>query len=175
MKRIQKLAALLAVILLLTMFPGVAMAEPEFTFRTELLPANGGAAAISDAPTAKFYLMQTSETLYAGEPAKIVVEVIGDMPPYTYEFWLSQMDAASGEFIPIEGTAVTTTENEYLFTVPDVDAFYLHLTLTDKAGDSFPFIVQLPAPIRTLAAKVKSIVAECAPDGLSDYEKSLNL
>ena len=50
MKRIQNLAALLAVLLLLTMVPGVAMAEPEFTVRRELLPMDGGAQAISDAP-----------------------------------------------------------------------------------------------------------------------------
>ena len=176
MKRTEKLAALLAVLLLLTLLPGAAMAEPEFTVRRELLPMDGGAAAISDAPVITgLGLMQTSETLYAGEPAKIIVDAVGGVPPYAYEYWLSQMDAASGEFIPIEGTAVTTTENEYLFTVPDVDAFYFHLTLTDAAGEQVSTIAQCPAPSRTLASKVKSIVAECAPEGASDYQKAFNL
>ena len=176
MKRIQKLAALLAVILLLTMFPGVAMAEPEFTVRRELLPMDGGAQAISDAPViTSLGLFQTSETLYAGEPAKIILEVAGGVPPYTYNFWLSQRAAGSGEFIPIEGSAVTTTENEYLFTVPDVDVFYFHVTLTDAAGEQVSTIAQCPAPSRTLTARVKAIVAECAPEGASDYQKAFNL
>lgn len=169
MKRIRNTALLLVLCLLLAAWPGAAEQQQIIT-----ISPPGARSVAGEEFSVNLLLGLINGELKAGQTAYLTIEVTGAELPCTYACRLTQK-RADGTYETIPGTESETTDNEYQFTIPAVECFQLHVSVTDAAGTHAEYIWEDLCPDLTLSSKVKAVVSECAPSGLSDYEKALNL
>jgi len=179
MKRIRNTALLLVLCLLLACVHGTAFAGEQAEYRMDLsfLPS-GGVAAISEGDLTVENLVLTvsnqSMKIFVGDTVTMTIVISGGDAPYTYTCRLSRK-TADGEYAVIDGSESTSQNCDYRFTVPDVASFRIEVDVIDASGAVLSFATNDITPDSSLSSKVKAVVSECAPSGLSDYEKALNL
>ena len=124
------------------------------------------------------YVTLDGSGLEVGKEAVWEVTAEGGAEPYSFYyalFWQA-MDDTGNSYSFVSGSGLSTDSNRYSFEIPYEGRYLLQFKITDATGEYIVFQSNIyETPTDELQAKVLEIVAECAYDGLSDYQKALNL
>jgi len=116
--------------------------------------------------------------LEVGKEAVWEITAVGGVEPYSfyYALYWQSMDDTSNYYSFVTGSGMSSDSNRYSFEIPYEGRYLLQFNITDATGEYIVFQSNVfETPTDELRAKVLEVVAECAYDGLSDYQKALNL